>query len=85
MQAAQRPNSPSLGPLWRSLAIVSCGLIVAAAILMATRFQLVASDGGIYRLDRITGAVHMCLPMKNHAFDLACSGEFDDWAAVPKK
>jgi hypothetical protein len=70
--------------VWRNLTTIAAALIIAAAILISMRFQIIAAgDSGIYRLDRITGAMHICLPVKDHPFDLACPG--DDWVKVPSK
>jgi hypothetical protein len=61
------------------------GMLIAVAVLFSGRYQLVATESGIFRLDRVTGSVQMCLPKKDHPFHLACAGEIDDWVAVPKK
>lgn len=60
-------------------------VLAAAAILFSGRYQLVGSESGVYRLDRMTGSVQMCLPKKDHPFSLNCSGEVDDWVSAPKK
>jgi hypothetical protein len=68
------------------LMLISTAVLIAAAILFSGRYQIVAgSESGIFRLDRMTGSVQMCLPKKDHPFHLDCSGEVDDWIAVPKR
>jgi hypothetical protein len=86
LEAAQRP-----GRDWRRslglAAATALALALSAAILLSGRYQIAADQrtGSILRLDRITGAVRMCLPAKSSPLDLDCSGSLNDWVDVPTK
>lgn len=72
--------------LGRAAVWLAAVTILAGAILVSWRFELVGvANTGVYRLDRFTGAVKMCLPKKSNAFELDCSGNIDDWVSVPTK
>lgn len=44
----------------RALAVVIAGALVAGAILVVGRYQIVAAPGQVFRLDRWAGTVKAC-------------------------
>lgn len=44
----------------RNLAIILAGALIAFAVALTGRWQVSAAPGGLYRLDRWTGAVSAC-------------------------
>ena len=49
-----------------SPAIVLAGAMIALALLLSGRFEIVTARGGLafYRLDRLTGTTELCLPTR---------------------
>ena len=45
----------------RPITLIACAAIVSAAILMAFRWEIVVNTSLIYRLDRLTGDVRVCI------------------------
>lgn len=84
LEAAQPPNK---GAWWRDVAAVAVALLIAATLLLSGRYQLTTDPrtGMILRTDTITGAVRLCVKLEKQPFDLDCSGNVDDWVAVPTK
>jgi len=45
----------------KPIILIVCAAIVSVAILMAFRWQIVVNASLIYRLDRLTGDVRVCI------------------------
>jgi hypothetical protein len=59
-------NVPSIGErhamrMSRSITIVICGLFISASYLVAFRYQIVVNTSLIYRLDRWSGDIRVCV------------------------
>lgn len=76
-------RSPTRWPAWvltipTGIAVLLAGVLVAAALVFLAveeRYQLASSGKGfVYRLNRASGNVTLCMPSDRGAVD--CSGEY---------
>ena len=47
-----------------SRAVLIAGVLIAAAIVLTNRYAFVGGGESAWRLDRLTGEVVMCLPLR---------------------
>ena len=48
-----------------SRAILIAGVLIAAAILVVTRYEFAADFPAVYRFDHLTGAMTICFPQES--------------------
>jgi hypothetical protein len=53
--------------------------ILLVAIVLFFRFELVTADHTLFRLDRWSGTVTVCLAENDNPLQYRCSGKVSDW------